>query len=323
MENNDFFTTIAKKIPARIGPTTILIAFAYVEAIIIYIINYLGPNYSGIIFFVEDFTYILPLTFLLYCISLYIEDQLPREAAFLESIWLFNNVVVVMATFVGAIQLTPFAPVNELLHKIDLALGFNESTVISWTYAHPLLYQIFYYAYGLLSIELMLIPLILIISLQHRSMRVYILSLLISAITGMTFYHFFPSNGPAAVLHNPHFLEQMYWASERFQAMQAHLPVLQSTRAGGLIAFPSYHVIWCVLMVYAVKNIKPLFYFFLVINITIILSTMGLGWHFLTDVLGGIALAIASIYLAEKLYKKSFPKEPKFKQFHLWGSPDT
>lgn len=316
--DNDFFKTIFSKLPGSVGIITYVIAFIYLQIITLWLFNYFGANYDSIVFLPSEFILILPLTFLLFCIGLYIEDDFAREASILKNVWLFNITIVTINLFVTVIQTTPFHPINDWVQAMDEALGFNVNNLLNWTYQQVQFYYLLQSLYGFLYFQLALIPVFLIIGLQHRAVRVYFLSCLLASIIGFTFYYFFPTNGPATILDNDFFLPNMYFTHERFQAMQSHLPVIESTASGGMIALPSFHVIWAAALIYATKNFKPLFFLIFIINSLIIFSTVALGWHFLMDVIFGLIIIAFTTYLAEWVYKYQYPEEKVFPQYQLW-----
>jgi hypothetical protein len=68
-------------------------------------------------------------------------------------------------------------------------------------------------------------------------------------------------------------------------------------RAGtdlGIISFPSFHVIWALLSARVLWEFRWLRVPALVLAGMICLSTMTTGWHYFADVLGGVAIAVAS-----------------------------
>ena len=66
-----------------------------------------------------------------------------------------------------------------------------------------------------------------------------------------------------------------------------------------MIAFPSFHVTWAILLTYACRAKKIFFYPVALYNLILIISTVLLGWHYAMDVIGGVVLAIAGIAAGE------------------------
>jgi membrane-associated phospholipid phosphatase len=63
----------------------------------------------------------------------------------------------------------------------------------------------------------------------------------------------------------------------------------------GVATFPSFHAAGAIVYISAVRGIRFLFPFFIVINILMLISTMPIGGHHLADMLSGIALALITI----------------------------
>jgi membrane-associated phospholipid phosphatase len=78
-------------------------------------------------------------------------------------------------------------------------------------------------------------------------------------------------------------------------------------------AFPSGHTEMTLLsMIYAYKYSKKYFYVLLVIGTGLIFSTVYLRYHYVVDVVAGIALAIAVVFTAKAVYKILNDKKLEF-----------
>ncbi len=75
----------------------------------------------------------------------------------------------------------------------------------------------------------------------------------------------------------------------------------------GIICFPSFHVIWAILCTYALWGFRWLRVPLAALAAAILFSTMALGVHYFVDVLGGLIVASASIFAAQKLRFSSEP----------------
>ncbi len=73
------------------------------------------------------------------------------------------------------------------------------------------------------------------------------------------------------------------------------------TAISGLIAFPSYHATAAILLTYFMRRIPVLFICTAVINAAMIAAIPVVGGHYLIDVLAGIAVAAATIWIVERL----------------------
>jgi membrane-associated phospholipid phosphatase len=69
----------------------------------------------------------------------------------------------------------------------------------------------------------------------------------------------------------------------------------------GIVTFPSYHSAVAVILMYASWPYRWLRLVIVPLNIAVLLSTPFNGGHYLSDVLGGVAIAYLGIILAERL----------------------
>jgi membrane-associated phospholipid phosphatase len=75
--------------------------------------------------------------------------------------------------------------------------------------------------------------------------------------------------------------------------------------ASGVVCFPSFHVIWAILCAAALWTYKPLRVPVTILCGLIILSTMTTGWHYFSDVIAGVAVAILSMKVSSLLTQDS------------------
>lgn len=266
------------------------------------LINAFGPQFSGNTFVNWQFFIGFPVMAALFALSLFARKISPRIGLVTWTYTTYFFMLLGLGTLVYGTQFTPFHPIDAPLIKIDQLLGFNQTALLNWTYAHHQVAILFNQAYSMIGLELSFIPLVLALLLQKRAVIVLFMAITFSFIVGTAIYYFFPTTAPASMFFDPHFALQQQDTFIKFFEIHHHLPI--TTQEGGLIAFPSFHVVWCVVLAYALKNRKILFYPISLLNALIIASTMFLGWHYLTDVIGGIIMATLSILISEAVYKK-------------------
>ncbi len=68
----------------------------------------------------------------------------------------------------------------------------------------------------------------------------------------------------------------------------------------GIVQFPSYHAALAVLFVWSLRGTGLLLAASLVLNCAMLVATLTDGGHFLTDVIGGLVLALATIVLVQR-----------------------
>lgn len=202
------------------------------------------------------------------------------------------------ALMAEAIQSTPFSPIDTDLLKLDRMLGVNTIAIMQWTFSHPFLCRVLGTEYGTMGAQLLLIPL-LITTVFHRQKEaeVFYIANMSAILVGFMIYYFFPTISPAGVLQSHYFLPEEKNLPLLFYQIHHHIKITAQTE--GLIAFPSFHVIWAILLTYVCRSLsKLIFYPVLCMNILLVLATVMLGFHYMTDVLAGAVLATGSIFFA-------------------------
>lgn len=279
------------------------------------LLNDLEFHYTTVLLFVTHITNIswvnATLTvffgtfFLLY--GLYIREESPRSSTFILGLGFFSWTLFTNLIFVNGLQATPFPPIDHLLVTIDQWMHINTPAIMAWTHHHPPIHHALNFIYMSLICELVGIPILLSIFETNQSLCVFYISILIAMFLGGVIYYFFPTMAPSGVFHSPYFSIMQQDTSLRFYEVHHFLKV--STSEGGLIAFPSFHVIWAILLTYPWRNRKIIFYPLACYNVILIASTVLLGWHYFTDVIGGIIVAAVSVLFATILVVKTHPAE--------------
>ena len=78
----------------------------------------------------------------------------------------------------------------------------------------------------------------------------------------------------------------------------------------GAICFPSFHVVWAVLCVYALWGFRPLRIPASLFSTLIVFSTLTTGSHYLCDVLAGMVLVAITIVITERLNRDPSRRVP-------------
>lgn len=210
---------------------------------------------------------------------------------------------------------------DSLFYQADLALGFDFKEAVIHINQYPLICEIFMFLYESEIYHMLLIALILSISKPEYIIefcKLYFAALAITIFIALIL----PAIGPYEFLNiNPDTLPNIGENKGR-----DHIEIVTQLRsqngytlyifeAVGLVSFPSFHTILAMLVTYALRGIKPLFWFMVLINGTVIIATIPMGGHYLSDVIGGIILTISLIILFKKwgitaAYYKSQIKNP-------------
>lgn len=223
----------------------------------------------------------------------------------IQYIFLLYLAMGVIAIFTNAVQLTPFAPIDKQILDFERFIHIDMTKIIAWTAGHRWLQYILVQIYDSLPYQMVIFPLALALSGKFARLDEYFFLLLSSALTGFTFYFFLPTTAPASIISSPFFSQEQYATGLKF--MEIHHYQLPSTTEGGLIALPSFHVIWAWFCIYIVRCWTFVFALILPVNILLMISCVLLGWHYPVDIAGALLVILISHAFANKFGRLGLP----------------
>jgi membrane-associated phospholipid phosphatase len=255
-------------------------------------VNFFCYQYAGNNYFPPHASYMLLALALMYIGFLLQFGRSSHIVAILKETIYFFLVMSLLALATNATQYTPFPIIDKHILTFEKSLGINIESIIAWTQTKPLFKKILEYIYDTLPYQMAYIPLLVIATKKWHVIREYYFLFMFSALLGFTFYYFYPTTAPASIIHSPYFSESQRATGLKF--LQIHQHQQPTTLDGGLIALPSFHVIWAWLCLYLLKCWPIAFIIMLPVNLLLIASCVLLGWHYPLDVLGGIIVIIFS-----------------------------
>lgn len=204
-------------------------------------------------------------------------------------------ILVMMAT--NAIQYTPFPTIDQSILKFEALFNIDMNAIITWTHAHSLFQSLLAWIYNSLPYQICYIPLIVIVVGKTHLIREFYFCLITSTLIGFAIYYFFPTTAPASVVNSLYFTDSQHATGLKF--FQLHHYIQPDTNEGGLIALPSFHVIWAWLCLYLVRGWPVVFFTLLPINLLLTASCVLLGWHYCLDVVASVAVILCTHFLYE------------------------
>ncbi len=260
-------------------------------------INWIQFHYPGNDYFPPNTPYIALCLILIHLgLRLYFSKFSMVVIQSQELIYFFL-VMCLIALATNAAQYTPFSVIDPYIISLEQTYHIDMKAILLMTHNKPYLSLILQKIYDTLPYQMIYIPLALIVTKRFDYIREYYFLILVTAIIGFTCYYFFPTMAPASLIVSPYFSESQLATGLKFMQIHHHIP--PTTLEGGLIALPSFHVIWAWLCQYSLKSWPIVFYLMLPINCLLILSCVLLGWHYLIDILGGVT----TILIAHGLYR--------------------
>ncbi|MBN9544774.1 MAG: phosphatase PAP2 family protein [Alphaproteobacteria bacterium] len=195
--------------------------------------------------------------------------------------------------------------IDDFLASVDRAMGVDWPALMTFMANHPASNLVMYYVYRASTWQTLIFIIILGRSDRARTVEQLCLTLVLCGILTIGTWILFPSFGAIAVYglppsiagHLPIVVDQNY--AHRLVNLLANGPGLISPLTiKGLVGFPSFHTAQAVIIAWYARRAGVLFYPFLIFNSLTILSTPIQGGHHVIDVIGGIAAAAFTIWLA-------------------------
>ncbi|MBA2656864.1 MAG: phosphatase PAP2 family protein [Tatlockia sp.] len=255
-------------------------------SIIALVYNHYRTHFVGNNYFPPDSSLIFVILILIFLGSYLVFDKQNPFFKIAKELLYFFLLFSVIAFATNAVQFAPFRPIDKSLILIDQALGIHLDKIIGWTLNKPSLKDILVLSYDSLPMQMTYLPLLLIFCRQFYYLREYYSLLLITTLLGFLFYYFWPTLGPASVFNSPYFSNAQHATGIKF--IEIHSKIVPSTQEGGMIAMPSFHMIWALLGLNLSRCSTLIFIPLLILNVLLISSCILLGWHYLIDLLGSI-----------------------------------
>lgn len=234
---------------------------------------------------------------------------LSRTHLLLLSLVLKTVMVVEITLFSYLATATTRPLIDADLAAIDARLGFiwtewaatlNANTIVSAALAG---------AYASIGPQLILIPVLLVFVRNERLFQ-FVALFGIAGLLTVTAMFFMPTAGafdyfkPASDILNQFNSADGGGHLTQFRALRSMQPFRISVLAG-IVTFPSFHAALGLLFIYITRGIRFAAPIFLILNLSMIISTVPVGGHYLTDVIAGIVVALAAISVVRRAADKS------------------
>jgi hypothetical protein len=185
---------------------------------------------------------------------------------------------------------------DSFFGRIDQLLGVSVPGIMTWT-AHHWFGAVINSSYPLLQPLLAVAALAPALAGKVKNAREFLLANLLAFAIGVPAFALLPAIGPWYYYHlSPNSAQAYCWSQLQLLRIPGNF-VFQS-QAVGVVCFPSFHVIWAILSAAALWGFRPIRIPVALLSAMIIASTLTTGWHYFSDVLGGIAVAAISIAIA-------------------------
>lgn len=186
---------------------------------------------------------------------------------------------------------------DALFGRIDQALGLSVSAVQAWA-QHHWLGAVCTWTYQLLIPFLAFAAVASALTGKVKYAREFLIANVAAFAIGMPMFALLPAVGPWYVYHTAPNPGQLICQTELL-ALRMSGPITDASQLAALVCFPSFHVIWAVLCCASLWGFRYLRIPAALLSCLIIASTVTTGWHYFTDIGGGLLVAGISLAIAK------------------------
>jgi hypothetical protein len=185
---------------------------------------------------------------------------------------------------------------DALFGRLDQSMGVSVPDIVAWADHHWLGTMINRsYPWLLPFLAVAAFAPALMGKMKHA--REFLLGNLVAFGIGVPLFALLPAVGPWYYYHlPPNPAQAACWV--QLLSLRLPSPYLFQEQAAGVVCFPSFHVVWAILCAAALWGFRPIRIPVALLSTMIIASTLTTGWHYFSDVLGGIAVAAVSMAIA-------------------------
>ena len=276
----------------------VLSVMILIASIIMFGLNHYYFRYPGLFYFDPAFLS-CALFLMMVRFGLKLQFNLCHDNTWIKMLGeaaIYSMTIVLILFATSAVQYTPFHPVDRKIVGAEQLLHLDLKSAIAWLNQNNQLKEIANDIYFSLSYQLLFIPLGVLLMRQYDALHQFYFLVLLTWLIGSLIYYFFPTMGPASVIDSPYFIHAQRDTGLKF--WQLHHYIQPVTADGGMIAMPSFHVIWAWLCVWLVRSWPTVFVLMIAMNSILIVSCVFLGWHYFLDVIG----SVLTVLLAHVIY---------------------
>ena len=234
----------------------------------------------------------------------------PRLGLALVGAAIFTGFTAVSSVFIFTLFPLANPLIDPSLIRIDHALGYHWPGLIAWLADYPVAARSLGYIYHSSLIQILL-TIVLLSALSrtldlHRFLAVGIITLIIAVAV----WWIAPSVGPSAFQEIPeaHRLATGLYYSPAYGDYLRSLaevgpPVISPEIITGVVAFPSYHMVMALLVVWFTRGTWA-FLPAAAVNTAMVPATLSHGGHHLVDLIGGLLVFAIGVWIGNRLIRQ-------------------
>lgn len=218
-------------------------------------------------------------------------NRIIAELATYYALWAAFPIFAVRLNYLAASLDFPLQ--DKLFTHLDSAIGFDWRTWASIAWSHPIFINLLILAYRTHILQPFFLIAFLAVWGPRGRNRELLTSTLFAYLLTVTLSAVLPAFGPQKVFGIPSEWDSVLTALRVGTHLQ--LPYV------GIVSFPSFHASMAVTLAASMRGHRSLFGLALILNILMLIATVPIGYHYLIDVLAGLAIGAASIFAARLL----------------------
>ncbi len=199
-------------------------------------------------------------------------------------------------------------PIDPLLVAADRALGFDWYDVMVGMASYPTLNEVLFRVYNTILPQMAILLVVLAWSGHVDHVYRFCLAVAVGALIAIAVWTAIPSLGAKSLYTLPAWVEARLvlsvtpeYGRELIRLLANGPGYITPADLRGLIAFPSYHVVLALLLIWFARPVRWLFWPYLILNIIVLISTPIQGGHHMVDVFGAFPVTVLALLLAGEL----------------------
>jgi hypothetical protein len=233
----------------------------------------------------------------------------PRLALALIGAAIFTGFTAVSSLFIFALFPLANPLIDPSLINADAVLGYHWPSVVAWLAQYPGLATVLGYIYHSSLVQILLAIVLLSALSREVALQRFLLVGIITLIIAVAIWWLIPSVGPSAFQSIPEadrLATGLYFDPAYGQHLKNLVEVgprqISPEVITGVVAFPSYHMIMALMVVWYLKGTFA-FIPMALVNSAMIPATLTHGGHHLVDLLAGLAVFVLSVWLASRMIR--------------------
>lgn len=233
----------------------------------------------------------------------------PRLALALVGTAIFAGFTAVSSVFIFTLFPLANQLIDPALIQIDQSLGYHWPGLVAWLAQHPGIAQGLGYVYHS-SLPQILLTIVLLAALSREAaLHRFLLVGIVTLIIAVAIWWMVPSVGPSAfqpIAEADRIATGLYYSPAYGQYLRSLVEVgphqISPEVITGVVAFPSYHMIMALMVVWFTRGTSA-FVPAALVNTAMIPATLSHGGHHLVDLIGGLAVFAIGVWIANRLIR--------------------